>query len=342
MPNILDFTTSSAFNAIALSTAINDIPNMYGRVGKLNLFRSEGVPVRTVAVEIQGFDLRVLTSMPVGSPGQANTQGKRRIKTFAIPHFPVDDVVKAEDIQGVRAFGQDANALMGFAEAVNKKLMEIKGKHDITVEYMRVQALKGLIKDGAGNTILDVFSDFGVAQPTVAMDLGTATTDQIKKTNAILRQIDQSLTGDTRNGVMVLCSDSFYDKFITHATVKDAYKYFRNSNLGMSITLADDAREGFPFGNIVFVNYTSTVTLTDGTTEALIEADAAYAFPLGTNTSFIQYNAPADFIEAANTPGLPMYAKQERMEFDKGIKIHTQCNPLPLPIRPKVLVKLTA
>jgi hypothetical protein len=36
----------------------------------------------------------------------------------------------------------------------------------------------------------------------------------------------------------------------------------------------------------------------------------AYFFPVGVPGLLWQYNAPADFVETANTIGLPRYAKQ--------------------------------
>ena len=53
------------------------------------------------------------------------------------------------------------------------------------------------------------------------------------------------------------------------------------------------------------------------------------------------YNAPADFNETVNTPGQPVYAKQEPRKFDRGTDLHTQSNPLPMCLRPSVLVKLS-
>jgi Phage major capsid protein E len=40
------------------------------------------------------------------------------------------------------------------------------------------------------------------------------------------------------------------------------------------------------------------------------DASKAYFFPVGVPGLFRQYNAPADFVETANTIGLPRYAKQ--------------------------------
>ena len=37
--------------------------------------------------------------------------------------------------------------------------------------------------------------------------------------------------------------------------------------------------------------------------------------------------------------GLPLYAKQEPRQFGRGTDVHTQSNPLPICLRPEVLVK---
>ena len=70
------------------------------------------------------------------------------------------------------------------------------------------------------------------------------------------------------------------------------------------------------------------------------ESAKAFFFPVGVPNLFRQYNAPADFVETANTIGLPRYAKQAvDQEFGRWVKLHTQSNPLPICTRPKVLIK---
>jgi hypothetical protein len=55
---------------------------------------------------------------------------------------------------------------------------------------------------------------------------------------------------------------------------------------------------------------------------------------------FRQYNAPADFVETANTIGLPRYAKQAvDQQFARWVMLHVQSNPLPICTRRRVLIK---
>jgi hypothetical protein len=62
--------------------------------------------------------------------------------------------------------------------------------------------------------------------------------------------------------------------------------------------------------------------------------------PVGVPGLFRQYNAPADFVETANTIGLPRYAKQAvDQQFARWVMLHVQSNPLPICTRPRVLIK---
>jgi hypothetical protein len=56
---------------------------------------------------------------------------------------------------------------------------------------------------------------------------------------------------------------------------------------------------------------------------------------------FVTHYGPADYVEAANTIGLPYYAKQELLQFGKGVDLEAQSNPISLCTRPRSVVKLT-
>jgi hypothetical protein len=101
-------------------------------------------------------------------------------------------------------------------------------------------------------------------------------------------------------------------------------------------------RSGFTFGGITFEEYRGQATDPDGNVRRFIASGEGYCFPVGTSQTFVTYFAPADFNETVNTLGLPIYAKQEPRKFDRGTDLHTQSNPLPLCLRPAVLVKVTA
>lgn len=329
---IIDVFNSKAFDALELSTAINNVPNKYGIVGSLGLFREEGITTRSVSVEFNNRTLKLLTSKPVGSPGDLNKSGLRQLKNFNVPHFPFEDVLLAEDIQNKRQFGS-ANQLEDAMWVLNKKLTEMKDSHDQTLEWMRLGCLKGSITDGAGNVILAPYTDFGISQTSIGFALTTSSTNVLGKCLAVKRAIEVALLGSSMSYVQCLCDPNFYDALTSHANVKAA---FANWNAQQN-NFTDYRRTGFTFGGVVFREYNGSVPDSSGSSTKMLADDTALFFPMGSDV-FVNYFAPADFMETVNTAGIPVYAKQEPMDFNRGLKIHTQSNPLPLCLKPAVVV----
>jgi hypothetical protein len=327
--------SNDAFNMVALTAAINKVPNNYGRLEQLNLMPAEGVRTRTILIEEMSGVLNLLPTMPVGAPGSLGTQGKRKVRSFVIPHIPHEDVVPPEEVQGLRAFGSE-NDLEALSNLIAKKLQNMRNKHAITLEHLRMGALKGVILDADASTIYDLYSEFGITQKTVNFALTTNTTEVIGKVLEVKRHIEDNLRGEFMTGIMCLCSQGFFDALTTHPKVKEAYQRWQNGQI-----LFSDNRTNFSFGGVVFEEYRGQATDAAGTVRKFIADDEAHFFPLGTASTFRTYFAPADFNETANTLGLPLYAKQAPRKFERGTDIHTQSNPLPICLRPEVLVKGT-
>jgi len=95
------------FSMASLTAAINLIPNRYGRLEALNLFPAKPVRTRQIIVEEYAGRLNLLPTRAPGSPGTVGERGKRKLRSFVIPHIPHDDVVLPEEVQGIRAFGSE-------------------------------------------------------------------------------------------------------------------------------------------------------------------------------------------------------------------------------------------
>lgn len=327
--------THPAFSMASLTNAINLLPNRYGRLEQLGLFVPRPVIHRNVIVEEMHGVLNLLPTRQPGSPGTVGTQGKRRVRSFIVPHIPHDDVVLPEEVQGIRAFGSETQTET-IAGVMARKLDTMRNKHAITLEHLRMGALKGQILDADGSVIYDLFAEFNVTQATVNFPLGTNTTKVKPKCNEVLRTIEKNLMGEVATGVRVLCSTQFFDALTSHDHVEKAFAFYQQG-----AALVDDTRNGFRFGGLTFEEYVGFATDAAGVVRKFIPDNEALAFPEGTMDTFGTYFAPADFNETVNTPGLPLYAKQEPRKFDRGTDLHTQSNPLPMCHRPGVLVKLT-
>lgn len=350
--NILNIFNQDAFGVISLTNAVNDITTQYGRLGALGLFIDEGIANKVVAVDFDPITNQLLPQSQWGGPGVANVTKVGRTRGYNIPHFPVNDMILAADLMSRRRPGsdaiQDAQWLLG------KKMREMKIKLDQTLEWMRLGVLKnGQVKDGAGNLILDIYNDFGISQTSTSFVTGTSTTDIMGKIALVKRNILSALRGELMTGFVALCSDGFYDALVSHPNVKAAFTYFQNPN-GQTLAgdysgagafpnaagLVANGNRPFIFGDVAWINYTGAITDSSGASQPMIDANSAYLFPLGTSV-FKTFYAPADYMETINTEGLPFYAKQKLMDYDKGIEVECQSNPLPICLKPAVVQKLT-
>jgi hypothetical protein len=244
-------------------------------------------------------------------------------------------VVLPEEVQGIRAFGSETEmeAIVG---VMARHLETMRNKHAITLEHLRMGALKGQILDADGSTIYDLYTEFDIPAKAVNFELGNAGTNVKAKCTEVLGHIEENLKGEFMTGVHCLCSPEFFEKLTGHAKVEKAFE-----NWQQGVVLINDMRSGFTYGGITFEEYRGQATDANGTSRRFIAAGEAHCFPLGTVDTFGTYFAPADFNETVNTLGQPLYAKQEPRKFDRGTDLHTQSNPLPMCHRPGVLVKLT-
>ncbi|MDI6750494.1 MAG: major capsid protein [Rhodocyclaceae bacterium] len=323
------------FSMASLTTAINLIPNRYGRIEQLGLFPAKPVRTRQIIVEEYAGRLNLLPTKPPGSPGTVGSRGTRKLRSFVIPHIPHDDVVLPEEVQGIRAFGSETE-MEAISSVMARHLETMRNKHAITLEHLRMGALKGEILDADATPLVNLYTEFGITPKTVNFALGNANTNVKGKCAEVLRHIEDNLSGEFSTGVHCLCSPEFFDALTGHAKVEEAYQRWQDG-----WALRADMRAGFNYGGITFEEYRGQATDASGNVRRFIAAGEAHAFPLGTVDTFATYFAPADFNETVNTLGQPLYAKQEPRKFDRGTDLHTQSNPLPMCHRPGVLVKLT-
>ena len=324
-----------AFSMASLTAAINYVPNRYGRLEQLNLFPAKPVRTRQIIVEERNGVLNLLPTLPPGSPGTVGTRGKRTLRSFVIPHIPHDDVVLPEEVQGLRAFGSETE-MEAIAGVMARHLETMRNKHALTLEHLRMGALKGVILDADGSDLYDLYDEFEITAKTISFELGTATTNVKAKCIDLLRYIEDSLQGEFMTGVHVLCSPEFFTALTGHAKIEKVYE-----NWQQGLVLIHDVRAGFTFGGITFEEYRGQASDMNGTVRRFIAAGEAHAFPVGTIDTFGTYFAPADFNETVNTLGQALYAKQAPRLFERGTDLHTQSNPLPMCHRPGLLVKLT-
>lgn len=331
MPS-LDIFNGDAFSIQSLTKAINDTPHMPTRLADLGLFQEESITTTMVSIEKVGTTLSLVPAGERGGVRKPISNDKRTLIPFKAVHLPQYGGVNADEVQNLRAFGSETE-LEAVSTVVTKKLGKMRRNLDATLEFQRMGAIKGQILDADGTSVLlDLFDAFGVAQQTHSFALDVGTTKVRNKVVEAKRKVEAELGGLSYTGIRVLCSASFFDDLVAHADVEAAYDRYQSGS-----HKRDDLRGGFEFAQVVFEEYRGNVAgipfIADGD---------AYMVPEGVSDLLVMSFAPADYMETVNTNGIPFYAKQEPRDFNKGIDIEAQSNPLTLCTRPRVIVKLTA
>jgi hypothetical protein len=331
----LDIFSGSAFSMVALTDAINQMPLVPGRIGQLGLFREQGVSATSVMIEEREGNLTLVETTSRGAPAVQHVANKRKARSLGVPHIALEDTILAAEVQNVRAFGSE-NMLEGVQNVVNQRLSEMASKIDATLEHLRIGAIKGQILDADGSAVIyDLFTEFGVTAYTevdFVLDNASPAPGAVKKKcHDIRRKIEDELGVVPYDHIHAMCGPDFFDDLITHPEVEKAYERW----LDGAFLRQGQARGSFEYAGILFEEYRGKVGSVDFT-----DASKAYFFPVGVPGLFRQYNAPADFVETANTIGLPRYAKQAvDQQFARWVMLHVQSNPLPICTRPRVLMK---
>lgn len=326
---LLDVFKGDAFSFTKLVDAINLTPYIPTRLGDLQLFQPKPISTLSAAIEMQGHILSLVQSQPRGAPGAPKNMEKRTIRDFRTIHLPQRVAIMADEVQGLRAFGSETEDTVAM-QYLQGKMDVARSDLDITHEYQRMGALKGLVLDADGTTIYNYFTEFGVTQSTLSVALSATTTKVWQFCMALKRFIEDKLGGVMMQGVRVLCSAEFMDAFVSHPAVIETFKYQQGQ------VLRSDYRDSFEFGGITWEEYRGTI---GGT--RFIAANKAYAIPMGVPGLFQTLYSPAPYMETVNTPGLPFYMKAKSMDFDVGVEWQVQSNPLHLCGRPDCIVELT-
>lgn len=324
------------FSVVEMTDAVNKLPLMPLRFG--GMFETTGIPTTHMAFDYKRGRINLIPDSPRGSNPEYVTGkgGKRQVKVLSCTHLSQADTLSPEDIQDVRAFGSTEPVTV--ESVINDKLSALKRNLDMTLEFHRLGAIKGIVLDADGSTVLhDIFDTFGVTQ--TKQDLSFPAAVEADK-NPILsgimaakRKIETAMGGNPFSGISAVIGSNAYDMLTSHALVRDAYNLWaaNQSNFGDN----DYRRRGFPYGGILWVEASEVVG-----GRKLVDDDKGHLYPTGPGI-WKMYHAPADWIETVNTRGLQFYARMDPKDRGRGYDLEVQSNPLTLCMFPEALVELT-
>jgi hypothetical protein len=337
----LDIFNDDAFNVTSLTDAINDTLYVPTRIADLGWFNERGVATTTMAIERKGSQLNLIPNTPRGSPGNVVRDLKARLIPIPFTHLEDRATVHADQVQNVRAFGTESE-VETVQNLVNERLEVIRQNIDVTIEWQRMGAIKGQLLDADGTSvILDMFQTFELTQQHPTLALSVPATPVRSVLVGYKRLVEQALGGKRYTSLRCLCSAQFFDAFVEHPAVQRAWDNFQDrALLQMDLRGGNNngsQTTGFFFGGVLFEEYRGNVNGHD-----FIPAGEAYLCPEGVNGMYLTRFAPADYMETVNTTGLPYYAKQELLRFNKGVEIEGQSNPINFVTNPDAIIRISA
>lgn len=337
----MDIFSQDAFSIIEMSAAIEKAPYQPMLLGKLGIFSPNPIRTRAVMVEEREGTLSVIQTSQVGAPLDQRSTELRKARYFNTSRIAKGDRLRADEIQGIRAFGTESE-LMQVQTEVMRRIAGPTGllrEVELTHENMRLGAISGVVLDADGSTIYDWFSEFGVTQATeIDFDLDNTNPAEgavRKKCNQVVRQMSVAAKGVWVPGqtyVVGLCGDNFFDDLTAHGEIRSTY--LSQSEAGMLRNDVGTPYETFRYGGIQFINYRGT---DDGSSVA-VGTDKCKFFPANTPGAFDVSWAPAETFDYVNTLGQPTYAMiipdKDRNAF---VDIETYSYPLFMCKRPAML-----
>lgn len=329
--------SADTFTASEMTDAVNKLPLAPMRFS--GMFESKGVRTTQVALELKMGRITLIPDQQRGAePEYLGGRGrKREIRLLSCTHLPQADTLSPEDLQDVRAFG--STELVSAATVINDKMSVLKRNLEMTREFHRLGAVKGIVLDADGKTVLhNIFDTFGVKQTKMDVSFpATVKADANPVLTSIMgakRKAEHAMQGNPYSRFEAIIGSDFYDRLTSHELVR---KYFedwlsRKQDFGDN----DYRGRGFTYGGVTFYEASEVV---GGLT--LVDADKGHLYPVGPGI-WKMYHAPADWMETVNTIGLPYYARMDAKPRSRGYDLEVQSNPLTLCIYPEALVELTA
>lgn len=315
------------------------VPNIWGTIGELGLFSEEAVTNSTVVFEERNQTISLIGDRVRGERANVSSDDTRKLHSFVVPHFPLDDAMFPQDVIGVRAYGQPDGTPDNTARKRAEKMEKIRKAHALTLEYARAQLLTaGTVYSPNGTVSQNWFTEFDVTQTTVDFDLDTPSTDVIAKSEEVTAAMqDNAGNGGSISGIIGLCGTTFFQRLINHTNIKAAYQYYastqdpyRAQRIGAPVS---GMHREFVYQGIRYIEMRDS---TDGNRHIPV-GDCVFV-PTGTD-AFKTYFAPVQKFGFENTLGEQVYMFEYASQRGDKIEMESESNFVNACMRPAMIIR---
>ena len=325
---------NNPYQLVDLTDELLIVPNQYGLIQDLGLFQSKGVIGSNFYVDEHEQYTGLLVDLPRGTKPAAGREDKRRRRWFEIPHFPLIESIRPSDIARVSSNGD------GMADALStkraEKMMFIRRTLAHTLEVARCQMLSsGTLYAPNGNVVLNVYSDFGVVRKDIDFAFGTTTTETLNKgEEAIAHTQDNLKNGGAYQGLIAICSPTFFSRLTTHNSVRAAFTMYQSQQEPFRLRLGGSNAENrrFEYGGVTYIEYRTSAA------SPLIPDGECRFVPTGTDF-FKTYFGSADKFGTVNQMGQEAYYFEKMAETDDEWTILAETNFANICLNPALMIR---
>jgi hypothetical protein len=338
---IRDTRDGGQFKMADWTQEINVIPNSWGFIGGMGLFAEEPITGPVVQFEEITQNGALIIDRVRGERSTVGKDRSRKMHSFNVPHFPLDDYISPRDLVGVRAYGSP-NEVEKLPAVRARKMEDLRRKHAWTLEAARAQVLTaGTVYAPSGTVSQNWFTEFGVTQTSVNFNLSSGTADIYGNIESVIAAIQDNAGdyGSTVTGVVFLCSPGWFSAFVGHSKIVNAFQYYTTSGAAQPLRERlggkNTMHRVFEFAGATFIEMRDSYNGTP-----LIPANTATAIPMGTD-AFKTLFAPCDRFNFVNTDGEQIYMFE--FEDNKGtkIEIESESNFINVIYRPALVIAVT-
>lgn len=339
------------YTDVDLTQEVNRIPNTFGLLNALNLFPNEPKSSKFVKIGYKDGEIYVLSAEPRGGSGDVGADDNENLIILEIPHFPHIERIGPDDVDNMLVIVNGQVTPDSLDRQLANKLANIRKKHSITREFIRLGALRGLIKDGKGRVLYDLYDVFGITKKQVDFTLGTAGTNIMDKCEQVIDHIQTNVKGESVGMVESIVSPTWFSKFVAHANVEKFWLQAQNSGVHSLINrenLGGNWGRVFEFGNILWREYKGSlpVKAADGTitNEPNAVANKGNAYPTGTQSMMRTFDGPFFHMnrlnEAPAEGGEMILITTKELDHGEGIELKSQSNALAVCKQPECIVEV--
>ena len=325
---------NNPYQLVDLTDELLIVPNQYGLIQDLGLFQSKGVIGSNFYVDEHEQYTGLLVDLPRGTKPAAGREDKRRRRWFEIPHFPLIEAIRPSDIARVSSNGD------GMADALStkraEKMMFIRRTLAHTLEVARCQMLSsGTLYAPNGNVVLNVYTEFGVVRKDIDFAFGTTTTETLNKgEEAIAHTQDNLKNGGAYQGLIAICSPTFFSRLTTHNSVRAAFTMYQSQQEPFRLRLggSNAQHRRFEYGGVTYIEYRTSAA------SPLIPDGECRFVPTGTDF-FKTYFGSADKFGTVNQMGQEAYYFEKMAETDDEWTILAETNFANICLNPALMIR---